>query len=50
MWDPLSVFFCMWILNAGLPEARLRVSDVIQANEQRVITETICKSVTIREI
>jgi len=40
----------MWILNAGLPEARLHVSDVIQANEQRVITETICKSAAIREI
>jgi hypothetical protein len=28
MWDPISVFVCMYILNVGLPEARLKVSDI----------------------
>lgn len=50
MWDPMSVLFCMWILNAGLPEARLHVHDVIEAREQQVIIDTIQKSVTIRDI
>ena len=50
MWDPISVLFCMWILNAGLPEARLHVHDVIEAREQKIITDTILQSVTIRGI
>lgn len=49
MWDPISVFFCMWVLGAGLPEARLKVSEVIEANEQQMIVDTIRKSTTIRE-
>lgn len=40
----------MWILNAGLPEARLHVHDVIEAREQKIITDTILQSVTIRDI
>jgi hypothetical protein len=29
MWDPVSIFVCMYILNTGLPEARLKVSDIV---------------------
>jgi len=29
MWDPVSVFVCMYVLNVGLPDARLRVNDII---------------------
>lgn len=49
MWDPISIFFCAYILNIGLPEARLNVSDVIKANEERLITETICRDIKVRE-
>lgn len=34
MWDPISLFYCMWILNTGLPEVRLSVQDVVKAREQ----------------
>lgn len=49
MWDPISIFFCAWVLNIGLPEARLKVADVIEAREQQIIVEHISKSITIRE-
>jgi hypothetical protein len=39
----------MWILNAGLPEARLHVHDVIEAREQKILVDTIQQSVTIRD-
>lgn len=29
MWDPVSVFVCMYMLNVGLPDARLNVNDII---------------------
>lgn len=49
MWDPISIFYFAWILNIGLPEARLKVSDVIEAKEQKIIVEHINNSVTIRK-
>jgi hypothetical protein len=49
MWDPISVMFCMWILNVGLPDARLKVSDAIEDKEHRIIVDTIKNSVTIRD-
>jgi hypothetical protein len=39
----------MWILNVGLPDARLKVSDAIEDKEQRIIVDTIKNSVTIRD-
>jgi len=48
MWDPISTFFCMWVLNVGMPEARLKVSDVIEDIEQHLVNETIQKSATLR--
>lgn len=44
------MFFCMWVLNVGMPDARLKVSDVIKAKEDKIIVDSIQKSVTIREL
>ena len=41
MWDPISIFACMWLLGVDLPSARLNVQDVIQANQSREIHETV---------
>lgn len=49
MWDPISIFFCAWILNVGLPDARLKVSEVLEAREQKIIVDTISKSVKLRQ-
>jgi len=35
MWDPISIFVCMWILGVDLPPARLNVRDVIKVNENK---------------
>lgn len=48
MWDPISVFVCMWILNTGLPDARLKVSDVLKSKEQSVVNKALTNSVTLR--
>jgi len=45
MFDPISVFYCMWILNSGLPDSRLRVQDVVRDKENKTIVETV----TLRE-
>jgi hypothetical protein len=50
MWDPMSVLFCMWVLNVGFPDARLKVSDMIKAREEKIIVDSIQKSATIREL
>ena len=47
MWDPISVFVCMWILNTGLPSARLSVAEAIKNRENTL--EEISKTVTLRE-
>jgi len=49
MWDPISIFYVAWVLNIGMPEARLNVSEVIESKEQKIIVEHISNSVTIRE-
>lgn len=49
MWDPISLFFCMWGLNIGMPEARLRVTDIIIAKEEALINKIIVDSVQARE-
>lgn len=49
MWDPISIFFCMWVLNIGMPEARLSVKGIIEYKEQYVINKAIIDSATIRE-
>ena len=34
MWDPVSVFVCLYIMNVGLPDARLKVSDVRSVQQE----------------
>jgi hypothetical protein len=49
MWDPASIFVIMWALNVGMPEARLKVNDVVEANESHIIVEHIANSSILRE-
>lgn len=49
MWDPISIFFCMWVLNIGMPDARLKVSEIIEARERYIINKTIAKDVVLRQ-
>jgi hypothetical protein len=49
MWDPISIFACMWILNTGLPDARLKVADVVEKREQQIIIDNIADYVKLRE-
>ena len=32
MWDPISLFFCLYVMNANMPSARL---DVVEAIKQQ---------------
>ena len=42
MWDPISIFYCMWVLNsAELPNSRLSVDDIIKQKENTVIAESV---------
>ena len=38
----------MWILNIGMPEARLRVKDTVELKEQELISKTISDSAELR--
>lgn len=49
MWDPISLFYIAWTLNAGLPDARLKVSEVIEMKENVVIVESINEQIKLRE-
>lgn len=50
MWDPISMFYFMWVLNAKeLPNQRLSVREVIEIREQTVINNEMYKHITIRE-
>ena len=49
MWDPISLFYMMWTLSTGLPDARLNVAEVIQARENKIIIEHITESISLRE-
>lgn len=48
MWDPISIFYMMWVLNVNLPEARLNVLDVVEAKEKQIIDRSISDTVTVR--
>jgi hypothetical protein len=39
----------MWILNTGLPDARLKVADVVEKREQQTIIDNIADYVKLRE-
>jgi hypothetical protein len=41
MFDPISIFYFMWILNSGLPDARLNVHDIIRDAENKAIIESV---------
>jgi len=42
MWTPLDIFFIMWHLNfTPCENARLNVKDVIEAQENKIITESV---------
>jgi hypothetical protein len=42
MWCPIDVFFIAWFCNfSPCQEARLNVSEIIEAKENKVISQTI---------
>ena len=50
MWDPISIFFCMWVMSIGLPEGRLKIVETIETREQALINKIIVESTTIRTV
>lgn len=48
MFDPISIFYFAWILNAGLPNGRLNVEEIIQLKENTVIVEQINSEIKLR--
>lgn len=48
MWDPISIFYCMWVLNIGLPAGRLGVSETIFIKEEAILNKAIIESANIR--
>lgn len=52
MWDPISILYCVWVLNLNsikLPSQRLTVEEVIQAKENKIFVDEIVNSVSIRQ-
>jgi len=49
MWDPISVFVCMWILNINLPNARLNVHDMIKDRENKILQDYYSNSISVRD-
>jgi hypothetical protein len=45
MWDPISLFFCLYVMNADMPSARLDVNEAIK--QQR--SSSVDYNVTLRE-
>jgi hypothetical protein len=39
MYDPISIFFCMWALNIDMPPARLNVAEIVSINKERIVVE-----------
>ena len=37
MWDPFTIMFCAYVLNMGMPDARLSVERAIEDRENRII-------------
>lgn len=48
MFDPISIFYIAWYLNAGLPDGRLNVKEVIEMRENAVIVEHISSEIKLR--
>ena len=49
MWDPISIFYLMYVLSIDMPKSRLSVADVIEAKETKIFVETISESVKLRD-
>lgn len=45
MWDPISLFFCMYVMNTDMPAARLDVDEAIKQQRSSLIDH----NVTLRE-
>jgi len=50
MWDPISVFYLMLMLNTSeLPTQRLSVKDVVEAKELKIMQNKMKDDVTLRQ-
>jgi len=49
IWDPINIFSICWILNIGLPDARLTVKEIIESREAVIIVNSISRDVKLRE-
>lgn len=50
MWDPISIFYLMLMLNTSeLPDQRLSVKEVIEARELKIIQDKMKTDVTLRQ-
>lgn len=49
MWDPISLFYCMWILNVNLPNGRLNVLDLIKDKEEAIFNNYIHNNTKLRK-
>jgi len=48
-WDPVSIFSICWMLNIGMPDARLSVKEVIENKETIIIVNSISRDVKLRD-
>jgi len=50
MWDPISVFYLMLMLNTSeLPNQRLSIKDVVEAKELKIMQNKMKDDVTLRQ-
>ena len=50
MWDPISLFYLMLVMNMyELPAGRLQVNQAIAMRENTVIVDTINKQIELRQ-
>jgi len=45
MWEPINIFYMMYVLNVGMPDARL---NTVESQEQKIIKQTMASHVTLR--
>lgn len=48
MWDPVSIFAIMWMLNKDLPGGRLNVESAIETHETNVVVQSISEQIKLR--
>jgi len=49
MFDPITTFAFMWLMNLGLPDGRLDVKSAIETKEVIIIVQGINNQITLRE-